>query len=105
MRDNDGYDSNVDYLSDFNSVNNTSRIYRSSTEPLIKQINDLKEEVIRLREENDTFKMRFNNLSFTEQAKSKINNLEAELNDLNFEGKCIETIKKLSDILVSFIFN
>lgn len=85
-------------------MNNNSEIYKSSSEPLIKQINILKEEVSRLREENQTFKMRFNNLSFTEQAKSKINNLEAELNDLNFEGKCIETIKQLSDILVRFLF-
>lgn len=69
----------------------------------MNQINDLQIEVGSLKEENRTLQMKLMNLSSTEQAKAKLNILEEEINDLNFEGKCIETVKMLSEILVSII--
>jgi len=40
------------------------------------------------------------NISSVENAKKQINILEKDLEDLNFEGKCVQTINEISAILV-----
>ena len=70
---------------------------------LINQINQLKNEVMKLKKENRILQSNFTNISKVEKSKQTLNVLSQDLEDLTIQDKCVNTIKELSEILVSIL--
>lgn len=101
IQSNSDEDYNIGNLSDYNSGNQNSDLINQ--EMLINQINQLKNEVMKLKKENRILQSNFTNISKVEKSKQTLNVLSQDLEDLTIQDKCVNTIKELSEILVSIL--